>query len=215
MNDFEQIQQSVLLGNSGSIGQTVQSLLDAGTSAQLILDDHLLPAMGIVGERFKRNEMFLPQVLMSAQAMQTAIDILKPRLLKAQDGTSRQKVIIGTVMGDMHDIGKNLVKIMLTGAGYDVIDLGVNVPAPKFREEARSNEAQIICLSALLSSTMNNMKQVVELIRNDEDLMHSTILVGGAPVSKTFADDIGADGYAPTAPGTVDILNTILSEKQS
>ena len=118
----ETIEQSLLLGNSASIASEVKDLLEKGVAAQSILDKSLLPGMAIVGERFKRNEMFLPQVLMSAQAMQTAIDILKPHLLDEAGKPVRQKVIIGTVAGDMHDIGKNLVKIMLTGAGYEVID---------------------------------------------------------------------------------------------
>jgi len=209
----ETIEQSLLFGNSASIASEVKDLLEKGVAAQSILDNSLLPGMAIVGERFKRNEMFLPQVLMSAQAMQTAIDILKPHLLDEAGKTVRQKVIIGTVAGDMHDIGKNLVKIMLTGAGYEVIDLGVNVPAARFLETAKKERATFVCLSALLSSTMNNMRGVVELFRGEPELQDTRILVGGAPVSQTFANEIGADGYAPTAPGTVELIQTILSEK--
>lgn len=212
MNNTEKIQQAILLGNSGSIVSLINEDLVAGHSARSIFDDSLLPGMSVVGERFKRNEMFLPQVLMSAQAMQTAIDILRPVLLADIDAVQRHKVIIGTVKGDMHDIGKNLVKIMLTGAGFEVIDLGVNVSANQFLETARKEQAKFVCLSALLSSTMNNMREVVSQFRTDEDLGDTHILIGGAPVSHDFAQEIGANGYAPTAPGAVELIQTLIQE---
>ena len=143
--DQTEIQNAILMGNVTSISAGVQKLLDSGVSAQNVLDTELLPAMAIVGERFKRNEMFLPQVLMSAQAMQTAIDMLKPLLLGEMAGQEREKVLLGTVKGDMHDIGKNLVRIMLMGAGYEVIDLGVNVPATRFLERAKKDQINVIC----------------------------------------------------------------------
>lgn len=200
------LQQTIIMGNVGSISAEVEQLLDEGINSQNILDEHLLPGMAIVGERFKRNEMFLPQVLMSAQAMQTAIDILKPHLAGNVEARQRITVIIGTVKGDMHDIGKNLVRIMLMGAGFEVIDLGVNVPANRFLEACLQHKADIVCLSALLSSTMNNMKEVVETFRNNADLRDTKILIGGAPVSREFSESIGADGYAPTAPAAVEAV---------
>jgi 5-methyltetrahydrofolate--homocysteine methyltransferase len=200
------LQQTIIMGNVGSISAKVEQLLDEGINSQNILDEHLLPGMAIVGERFKRNEMFLPQVLMSAQAMQTAIDILKPHLAGNVEARQRITVIIGTVKGDMHDIGKNLVRIMLMGAGFEVIDLGVNVPANRFLEACLQHKADIVCLSALLSSTMNNMKEVVETFRNNADLRDTKILIGGAPVSREFSESIGADGYAPTAPAAVEAV---------
>lgn len=198
------IQQAIIMGNVASISADVNLLLDEGINSQQILDEQLLPGMAIVGERFKRNEMFLPQVLMSAQAMQTAIDILKPYLAGNTEARERKTVIIGTVKGDMHDIGKNLVRIMLIGAGFEVIDLGVNVPAQRFLEASSQHQAAVVCLSALLSSTMNNMKEVVEAFRNHPDLKATKILIGGAPVSREFSQSIGADGYAPTAPAAVE-----------
>jgi 5-methyltetrahydrofolate--homocysteine methyltransferase len=200
------LQQTIIMGNVGSISAEVEQLLDEGINSQNILDEHLLPGLAIVGERFKRNEMFLPQVLMSAQAMQTAIDILKPHLAGNVEARQRITVIIGTVKGDMHDIGKNLVRIMLMGAGFEVIDLGVNVPANRFLEACLQHKADIVCLSALLSSTMNNMKEVVETFRNNADLRDTKILIGGAPVSREFSESIGADGYAPTAPAAVEAV---------
>ncbi len=200
----DSIQQAIILGNVASISATVQNLLNQGLAAQQILDEHLLPGMAVVGERFKRNEMFLPQVLMSAQAMQTAIDILKPSLISSTNAQKRETVIIGTVKGDMHDIGKNLVRIMLIGAGVEVVDLGVNVPAQCFLDAVIQHQAAVVCLSALLSSTMNNMREVVQLFRGTENLKTTKILIGGAPVSREFSTDIGADSYAPTAPAAVE-----------
>ncbi|MCF7826056.1 MAG: corrinoid protein [Candidatus Marinimicrobia bacterium] len=202
----DSIQQAIIMGNVASISTAVNQLLSTGVNSQHILDEQLLPGMAIVGDRFKRNEMFLPQVLMSAQAMQTAIDILKPHLVGNSEARQRHTVIIGTVKGDMHDIGKNLVRIMLVGAGFDVIDLGVNVPAQKFLEATSQHQASIVCVSALLSSTMNNMKEVVQAFRSSSDLNGTKILIGGAPVSREFSQSIGADGYAPTAPAAVELV---------
>jgi len=181
-------------------------------NSQQILDEQLLSGMAIVGERFKRNEMFLPQVLMSAEAMQTAIDILKPHLAGDSEARQQQTVIIGTVKGDMHDIGKNLVRIMLIGAGYEVIDLGVNVPAQRFLDAAIKHKAAVVCLSALLSSTMNNMKEIVQAFRINSDLKETKILIGGAPLSREFSQSIGADGYAPTAPAAVEQVQSYCEE---
>ncbi|MBC8192946.1 MAG: corrinoid protein [Candidatus Marinimicrobia bacterium] len=200
----DSIQQAILMGNVASISADVNRLLSEGINSQKILDEQLLPGMAIVGDRFKRNEMFLPQVLMSAQALQTAIDILKPHLAGNSEARQRHTVVIGTVKGDMHDIGKNLVRIMLIGAGFEVIDLGVNVPAQRFLEASSQHQAAVVCLSALLSSTMNNMKEVVEAFRGHPDLKDTKILIGGAPVSREFSQSIGADGYAPTAPAAVE-----------
>jgi len=206
----DSIRQAIIMGNVASISTEVNQLLSAGVASQQILDEQLLAGMAIVGERFKRNEMFLPQVLMSAQAMQTAIDILKPHLAGSSEARKVQTVIIGTVKGDMHDIGKNLVRIMLIGAGFEVVDLGVNVPAQRFLDAATQHQAAVVCLSALLSSTMNNMKEVVETF-NNSDLKNTKILIGGAPVSREFSQNIGADGYAPTAPAAVELVQQFCS----
>ncbi|MBT3229333.1 MAG: corrinoid protein [Candidatus Marinimicrobia bacterium] len=208
----DSIQQAIIMGNVASISTDVNQLLNEGVNSQNILDEQLLPGMAIVGDRFKRNEMFLPQVLMSAQAMQTAIDILKPHLAGNSEARQRQTVIIGTVKGDMHDIGKNLVRIMLIGAGFEVIDLGVNVPTQRFLEATTQHQAAVVCLSALLSSTMNNMKDVVATFRNHSDLKDTKILIGGAPVSHEFSQNIGADGYAPTAPAAVERVQQLCGQ---
>ncbi|MCF6238101.1 MAG: corrinoid protein [Candidatus Marinimicrobia bacterium] len=204
----QSIQQAVIQGNVGSITKIVKHLLEQRHTAQQILDDQLLPGMEVVGERFKRNEMFLPQILMSAQAMQTAIDILKPILIQNADSSSRKTIIIGTVKGDMHDIGKNLVRIMLVGAGFEVIDLGVNVPAQHFLDATAEHQAAVVCLSALLSSTMNNMREVVQLFRSSGQLNNTRIMIGGASVSQQFSQSIGADAYAPSAPLAVELVRS-------
>ena len=205
---FEQISQSVINGATGTIVKQVETLLDDGFTAREILNQGLMGGMAVVGDRFRRNEMFLPQVLLSAQAMKAAVDLLKPKLLEEADegAKSQGKVVVGTVKGDMHDIGKNLVKIMLSGAGFDVIDLGTNVPEQKFVEAVRLHNAKFVGLSALLSSTMQNMKAVIDAIRQEPDLDDVRIIIGGAPVSRDFADAIGADGYAPNAASAVDVL---------
>lgn len=205
---FDQIAQSVINGATGTIIKQVDALLEDGFTAREILNQGLMGGMAVVGDRFRRNEMFLPQVLLSAQAMKAAVDMLKIKLLEESDDghKSQGKVVVGTVKGDMHDIGKNLVEIMLSGAGFEVIDLGTNVPEQKFVDAIRSNQAKYVGLSALLSSTMQNMKVVIDAIRCEPDLDEVRIIIGGAPVSRDFADTIGADGYAPNAASAVDVF---------
>lgn len=211
---FDQIAQSVINGASGTITGQVDTLLEDGFTAREILNQGLMAGMSVVGDRFRRNEMFLPQVLLSAQAMKTAVDLLKPRLLEeSEEGSNRHgTIVVGTVKGDMHDIGKNLVKIMLSGAGFEVIDLGTNVTEQKFVEAIRVNHAKYVGLSALLSSTMQNMKAVIDAIRREPDLDQVRVIIGGAPVSREFASGIGADGYAPNAAGAVDVLKGLEAE---
>ncbi len=211
MSSYDQIRQSVITGNVDHISQEVEDLLEVGETAANILNQGLLEGMSVVGDRFKRNEMFLPQVLMAAQAMQTAIDLLKPMLTGDADSLASTAIVIGTVKGDMHDIGKNLVKIMLVGAGFKVIDLGVNVSVENFKAAVVENDAGFLCLSALLSSTMDQMRDVVRVFREDEVLRTVKILVGGAPLSRDFAIEIGADGYAPAAPQAVDLVQSLLT----
>ena len=205
---FDQIAQSVINGATGTITKQVDALLEGGFTAREILNQGLMAGMAVVGDRFRRNEMYLPQVLLSAQAMKSAVDFLKPKLLEeSEEGQKAHgKVVVGTVKGDMHDIGKNLVKIMLAGAGFEVIDLGTNVSPQNFVEAVRANQAKYVGLSALLSSTMQNMKAVIDAIRHEPDLDEVRIIIGGAPVSREFAEAIGADGYAPHAASAVDVF---------
>jgi len=161
-----------------------------------ILTQALIPAMTIVGQRYENNEIFVPEMLFSAKAMKSGLQLIKPFLLEGSD-LILGKVIVGTVQGDLHDIGKNLVCMMLEGAGFEIEDLGINIPAPKFLEAAKNNPEAIIGMSALLTVTMKNMKGVIELLRaNDLD---NKVFIGGAPVTPAFAEEIGAEGYAKNA----------------
>jgi len=175
-----------------------------------ILNDGLVAGMNIVGEKFKNHEIFLPDVLLAARAMTGAMEVLKPLLIK--DGIpTKGKVVIGSVKDDLHDIGKNLVGILLKGAGFEVIDLGNNVPAEKFVSTAKDENAQVIGMSALLTTTMPVMKEVVEMAREEGLADKVKILIGGAPVSKVFASEIGADAYSFDGANAVETVEGFFS----
>ena len=185
-------------GRAPKVKELVQQAIDEGLPAKDILEQGLLSGMTIIGEKFKNNEVFVPEVLIAARAMNAGITILKPHLVSA-GVESKGTAVIGTVRGDLHDIGKNLVKMMMEGRGLKVIDLGVNVPAEKYLEAARDSGAQIIACSALLTTTMGEMKRVVELV-NASDLRDKVkVMIGGAPVTDDFCQSIGADQYTPDA----------------
>ena len=205
MSVLQQISENLQKGDDKTVAELTQKAIDDGVSAIEILNDALLAGMDVVGQRFGANEIFLPEVLLSARAMNAGMDLIKP-LLVAADVQSLGKVVIGTIKGDLHDIGKNLVGIMLRGAGYEVIDLGADVAAERFVETAESEEANVIGLSALLTTTMSGMKDVVELVKSKGLEGKVKVIVGGAPLSQAFADDIGADGYGYDASNAVDIV---------
>ena len=184
-----------LAGKNGS-EELVQQALDAGEEVGAILKNGLIAGMDIVGDKFANGEYFVPEMMFSAKAMKAGLALLRPLMLENQD-LSLGKVVIGTVHGDMHDIGKNLVAMMLEGAGFEVIDLGANTPAEKFLQSAREHPGALIGMSALLTITMENMRHVIDLFKNNN--MPNKIIIGGAPVTKKFADEIGADGFAPDA----------------
>jgi len=185
-------------GETGSVKELVQKALDEGISPQKILNEGLMAGMDIIGEKFKNNEVFIPEVLISARAMNTGIELLKSHLVAA-GVASRGVAVIGTVKGDLHDIGKNLVKIMMESKGLTVIDLGVDVSPEKFYEAVQQNQANIVCCSALLTTTMIEMKNVVNIFVVKEKRDSVKIMVGGAPLSKAFCESIGADCYEPDA----------------
>ncbi len=191
-------------GMEGADELTKQAL-DSGISPQIILSQGLMPGMEKVGVKFRENKVFVPQVLMSAKAMHTALDHLKPYFLS---GEAKQKgtFIIGTVEGDLHDIGKNLVSMMVEGNGWNVVDLGIDVPADKFIEALRNNENAIVGLSALLTTTMVNMERITKAIK--EAVPNAKIAIGGAPVNDDFRKKIGADTYSPDPQGLVEYLNS-------
>ncbi len=209
MEILEQIAQALQQGDDQQVGALTAEALAGGTAAGEILQRGLVAGMNVVGEQFRAREIFLPDVLLSARAMYAGLDLLKPQL--ARDGVAlRGKVVIGSVQGDLHDIGKNLVGIMLKGAGFEVIDLGHDVSSSAFVEAAQREGAPLIGLSALLTTTMPRMKEVVSLVRQRGLAGKVRVIVGGAPVNAEFAREIGADDYACDAASAVERVKSLL-----
>ena len=187
----------------------VQNALDEGVAAKEILNQGLIAGMDVVGEKMENEDMFIPEVLMAAKAMSAAVEILKP-LLADDDITAMGKVIIGTVKGDLHDIGKNLVAMMLESAGFEVYNLGADISPDKFVSEVNEKDANMVCLSALLTTTMPMMKQTIDALAENGSRDRVKIMVGGAPVTKNYANEIGADGYAPDAGSATKLAKALL-----
>ena len=208
MADLEALAQVIIKGDQQSAVNMTKAALEEGVAPKAILDNGLIAGMDIVGARFKKNEVYIPEVLISARAMKMAMEILEPELVK----TGVQplgKLAIGTVQGDLHDIGKNLVAMMLKGAGFEVIDLGVDVKPEIFAQKVKDSGVQLIGLSALLTTTMPAMEKTVKLLK-DEGL-EVKIMIGGAPVTQEYADKIGAAGYAQDAASAVDIAKSLVA----
>lgn len=198
MSKIEEVYQLVSTGKAKLVPAAVQGALDEGNEATAILNT-MIDAMGLVGEKFKRNEIFVPEMLIAARAMKKGVDVLKPRLATGSAGANG-KVIIGTVAGDLHDIGKNLVAMMIESAGFEVIDLGVDVPKEKFVEAYQANPGtKIIACSALLTTTMPSLRDTVAYINEQPFRSEIKVMVGGAPITQAFADEIGADAYTTDA----------------
>ncbi len=205
---LDDIQEAVIHGNKPAAAAGVQQALDEGLSPGVILNDALIPAMTEVGLRFENGEYFVPEMLIAARAMQAGLDLLKPLLV--QSGIQPiATVAIGTVKGDLHDIGKNLVAIMLEGAGFAIRDLGVNAAPEKF-VQAASEGAQIVAMSALLTTTMPSMKVTVEALKTAGLREQVKVMIGGAPVTQAYADEIGADGYSPDASSATRLAKSLL-----
>jgi len=211
MIDGEKFFQSLSEGEIEEVKTLVQEALDAGESAERVLREGLIPAMDRVGVRFKNGELYIPEVLLAARAMHAGMAILKPILSKSTE-TIAGKVLIGTVKGDLHDIGKNLVVMMIEGGGFDVIDLGIDVPASRFVEAVKEHRPQVVGMSALLTTTMMEMKKTIQALEEAGQKDRVKIIVGGAPVTEDFAKDIGADGYAPDAAVAVDVVRSWISK---
>ncbi len=210
MGTLEQISENLIKGKANEVKDLVQKALDEGSSAADVLNKGLLAGMSVVGERFKKNEIYVPEVLIAARAMKAGTEVLKPLL--AESGVEPTGIVVlGTVKGDLHDIGKNLVGMMLEGGGFQVVDLGTDVPSEKFVESARENNAQVIGASALLTTTMTAMKEVVDSLKSSDLSGKVKIMIGGAPVTQAFCDEIGADGYAPDAASAADLAKTFVS----
>jgi 5-methyltetrahydrofolate--homocysteine methyltransferase len=201
MSLIEEIRAAVIEGQAKVVGPKVEQALAEGTPPDKILQDGLIDAMREVGELFEKGEFYVPEMLIAARAMEAALKILKPHLVD-QGIEPLGKVAIGTVKGDLHDIGKSLVAMMLEGAGFEIMNLGVDVAPEKF-VEALQNGAQIVAMSALLTTTMPNMKVTIEAIKQAGLRDQARVMVGGAPVTQAYADEIGADGYAPDASAAV------------
>ncbi len=207
--DLEALKQNIIDGNAkGALALTKQGLAE-NVAAEVLINQGLIPAMSTVGKLFEEGEFFVPEMLIAARAMQGCLDILRP--LVAKGGMKPlATVIIGTVKGDLHDIGKNLVKIMLEGAGCTVIDLGTDVPAEKYTQAAVEHQADVIALSALLTTTMPNMKGAIDAVKTAGLEGKVKVIIGGAPVTDTYAKQIGADGYAPDASRAATLVRHLM-----
>ena len=209
MKELQELSLLLEQGDAQKVSALTQQLLDSGVSPQKILNEGLIAGMAVVGEKMRIGEMYLPEVLQSASAMHGSLKLLRPHLVR-EGVQSRGKILMGTVKGDMHDIGKNLVGIMLQGAGFDIIDLGLNVPPQKFIEGITAHQPAILGLSAMLTTTMLNMRTTIDAISAAGLRSQLKIIIGGAPVSQKFADEIGADGYARDAVLAIDKVRRLL-----
>jgi len=208
MADLKALADAVIKGDQNTAVEITKAALEEGTAAKSILNDGLIAGMDVVGIRFKKNEFYIPEVLISAQAMKMAMKVLEPELTKA--GVEPiGKFLIGTVQGDWHDIGKNLVAMMLKGAGFEVIDLGVDISPEKFVEQAKSTGAHLVGMSTLLTTTMPGMEKTMKALNDAE--VSAKIMIGGAPVTQAYADKIGAHGYADDAASAVDVAKSLIA----
>ncbi len=213
MSILEDISQAVIKGNIKVDKKTdvlVQEALDQGVSVKDVLEKGLIEGMMYIGDRFKKNEVYVPEVLIAARAMKAGMAILQP-LLADSDVQPKGTIVIGTVKGDLHDIGKNLVAMMLEGAGFNVVDIGIDAKPEKFIDAAKSNEGGVIAMSALLTTTMPQMKTVVDAINASDIKGKVKTIIGGAPVTQKYADEITADGFAPDAASAVDKVKELLA----
>jgi len=209
MADLARISEAVIVGNADRTQQLVKQAIDEGTDPEKIIYEGLVPGMNVVGDKFRKNEYYVPEVLIAARAMQRGMDLLQP-LLQGRKIRTLGKVVIGTVEGDLHDIGKNLVAMMLKGSGFEVIDLGVDIKADDFVQKAEEEGAHIVAMSALLTTTMPSMKKTIEALKQAGVRSNFKVMIGGAPVTQGYADEIGADGFAPDAASAVDKAKELL-----
>ena len=212
MDILQQLSESLQKGDTGRVSELTQKAINRNIEPKVILDDGLIAGMAVVGAKFKVHEIFLPDVLLAAKAMYAGMDLLKPLMIKEGIPTMG-KIVIGSVQGDLHDIGKNLVGIMLKGAGFEVIDLGNDVAPEKFIETAEKESADVIGLSALLTTTMPMMKKVVELAKEHGIYGRMKIIVGGAPLSSEYAKEIGANAYCFDGINTVERVKDFMGIK--
>ncbi len=209
MAGLKKIAEHLIQGDFSQVTKLVQEAIDEGEDTGTILQEGLFAGMNVIGEKFKKNECYIPEVLAAARAMKEGMELLRP-LIVEKNIKSAGTVVLGTVREDLHDIGKNLVGMMLEGAGFDVIDLGIDVPAEKFIETAKENNAPIIGLSCLLTTTMPALQDVIESVNSSQLNRKVKVMIGGAPVTQEHADEIGADGYASNAAYAVDVARELM-----
>ncbi len=209
MVNLEIIKNSVIEGNVLGAAEATKKCLAIGIDPLIIINDGLVAGMNVVGPRFKAGEMFVPEVLISAKALHAGMDLVKSRMVDIEI-PSAGKVIIGTVKGDLHDIGKNLVAIMLESSGFNVVNLGVDVAPDKFAEAVKEHQPQVVGLSALLTTTMLAMKETIDYLKEEGLRDQIKVIIGGAPVTKDFSTKIGANGYAPDGGSAVELVQTLL-----
>ncbi|HUU14561.1 MAG TPA: corrinoid protein [Terriglobia bacterium] len=211
MSDCTKLTEAILTGDAKAAVAITQEALAQKTDPQELVTKYMIPAMDEMGKRFETGDCFVPELLISARAMKASLAIIRP-LLTARGAEPIGRVVIGTVKGDLHDIGKNLVASMLEGAGFEVIDLGVDVPPEKFVAEIQAKKAGFVALSALLTTTMPYMKNTIEELKKAGVREHVKVLIGGAPVTQRYADDIGADGYSDNANGAVNLARKLTAD---
>jgi corrinoid protein of di/trimethylamine methyltransferase len=209
MSETSRLYEAILNGNAKEAAATVQQALSEGLDALQLVTQHMIPAMDEVGRRFECEEYFVPELLLSGRAMKAALELIRP-LLAASGTQPAGRVVIGTVKGDLHDIGKNLVASMLEGGGFEVADLGADVPPERFVEMVKSNQADIVALSALLTVTMPAMRSTIDALKGAGVRDSVKVIVGGAPTTRQYATEIGADGYSESATGAVSLARNLM-----
>ena len=214
MADLKAVAESLIKGQAPEVEKGVQAALDEGVPVREILHEGLIAGMNVVGDKFKKNEFYIPEVLIAARAMKTGMEMIRPKLVEEKDEPAGIAAI-GTVKGDLHDIGKNLVAMMLEGAGFQIVDMGIDVPPEKFVESVRESGVQIVCMSALLTTTMPSMKATVDALKEAGVTDKVRTMVGGAPVTEAYAEQIGADGYAPDAASAADRAKELIADLSS
>lgn len=209
MDVLKRLGEAVIEGKIGEIEQLTREAIDAKQTPIEIINQGLLPGMNYVGKRFKAQEMYIPEVLLSAETMKASVNLLKP-LLVNQTFAKAGKVVVGTVKGDLHDVGKNIVIMLMEAAGYDVTDLGIDVPAQTFADTVKQAKPDVLGMSAMLTTTMMEMQNVINVLGNQDLRKQVKVIIGGAPLNESFSSQIGADGYAPDAVAGVELLNKMM-----
>jgi 5-methyltetrahydrofolate--homocysteine methyltransferase len=213
MADLQAIAQSVIHGKAPQVEEGVKQALEEGVPVRQILHQGLIDGMNVVGEKFKNNQFYVPEVLIAARAMKKGLELIRPRLVQ-EKVEPLGRACIGTVKGDLHDIGKNLVTMMLEGAGFEVVDLGIDVPPERFIAAVREQGARLVCMSALLTTTMSSMKTTIDALKQAGLSGEIRTLIGGAPVTEAYAERIGADGYAPDAASATERAKELIAQLQ-